>query len=99
MIALTLDNLIASSTEFVCETWGQGEASVAFYAPITRDNGVTWLHPTWAREATWVDIRERATRIWRVRGSLWNPRGFVLMWSSDCEALSPITNHGRNRNV
>ena len=71
---------IAASTEFACEVWGQGEASVAFYAPITREPGRLWIHPTSAREYRWEAICRRATRIWRVRGSLWNPREFVLIW-------------------
>ncbi len=75
-----LDERIAESTEFVCERWGKGEASVEFYAPVTRMDGMTWLHPTWAKEWRWEDLQCRATRVWRVSGSLWNPREFVLVW-------------------
>jgi len=75
----TLDELIAASTEFVCERWGTGEASVLFYAPLTRTGGMTWIHPGWAREYEWGEIRRRATRIWAVSGSLWNPGDFSLI--------------------
>ena len=80
MKALTLDQLIEASTEFVCERWGQGEAALTLYAPITRIDGTTWVHPGWAREATLSDMKLRATRIWNVRGSLWNPQEYVLIW-------------------
>jgi|GEM_PF-1769447 len=83
----TLDHLIRESREFVCEHWGAGEASVAFYAPLTRIDGVTWIHPAWAREYTWEEITGRATRIWRVSGSLWNPLAFRLIWRG---APSPL---------
>ena len=76
----TMDQLIRESREFVCESWGKGEANVVFYAPVTRFDGRTWIHPAWAREAVWSDITLRADRIWRVSGSLWNPLGFRLIW-------------------
>lgn len=75
----TLDQWIGASTEFVCERWGEGEACVEFYAPVTRLDGMTWIHPAWAREYEWPDICRRATRIWLVSGSLWNPRDFRLI--------------------
>jgi len=78
----TLDKSIAASTEFACECWGHGDATVSFYAPITRENGMIWMHPTCAREFKWAEIQGRATAIWRVSGSLWNPRGFELIWSN-----------------
>jgi hypothetical protein len=81
-----MDRAIAESTEFVCEKWGVGNASVSWYAPVTRADGVTWVHPTWAREASWEEITKRATRIWKVTGSLWNPSGFRLVW----QALEPL---------
>ncbi len=74
------DALIATSTEFVCERWSHGEGAIYFYAPVTRDpEGRTWLHPTCARVYQWEVIRARATRIWRVNGSFWNPHGFTLI--------------------
>ena len=91
MMPVTLDCLVAASTEFVCETWGQGEATLSRYAPVTREGATVWLHPTCAREATWAEITGRATRIWRVCGSLWNPRGFVLVW--DCCPFNPAPRH------
>ena len=86
MIA-TLDHTIAASTEYVCECWGHGDAAVIFYAPLTRENGMVWIHPTWAREFAWSEIKGRATRIWRVNGSLWNPRDFQLIWTDGRNAL------------
>jgi len=76
----TMDVIIRESREFVCEHWGQGEASVVFYAPLTRIDGITWIHPAWAKEYTWAEITLRADRVWRVAGSLWNPIGFRLIW-------------------
>jgi len=79
----TLDRLIEASTEFVYEQWGRGEASLMFFAPVTRDAGTVWTHPTWAREYTWDEITRKATRIWRVRGSLWNAQEYSLVWTRD----------------
>jgi len=79
----TMDCIIRESREFVCERWGQGEASVAFYAPVTRIDGITWIHPAWAKEATWGEITARAARIWRVSGSLWHPVAFRLIWRGE----------------
>ena len=76
----TAHEIIRESREFVCEVWGKGEANVAFYAPMTRENGVVWIHPAWAREATWESMVSKADRIWRVSGSFWNPVGFQLIW-------------------
>lgn len=76
----TLDAIIRESREFVCESWGIGDAKVFFYAPVTRFGGRTWIHPAWAREAAWPEITLRADRIWQVSGSLWNPGGFRLVW-------------------
>lgn len=76
----TLDQLIRDSREFVCEQWGPNGASVAFYAPLTRLDGITWIHPAWAKEYPWMEITARATRIWRISGSLWNPGHFRLIW-------------------
>ena len=81
----TIDEAIRSSTEFVCERWGQGEGAIEFYAPVTRLDGMTWVHPTWAREAAPEAIRRRATRIWLVSGSLWNPRGYALVYGRGLE--------------
>ena len=86
----TLDLIIQESREFVCEPWGEGEASITRYAPVTHFEGITWIHPAWAREATWPEITLRADRIWRVRGSLWNPIGFHLIWRGE-----PILTGGR----
>ena len=88
----TRDRSIMASTEFVSESWGQGDATVVFYAPLTRENGMIWLHPAWAREYPWEEITRRATRIWKVTGSLWNPREFVLIWGMERRS------HGRNGN-
>ena len=80
MSGLSLDQLIETSTEFVCEQWGQAEGTLTLFAPVTRIDGITWIHPAWARESTWAEMQQRATRIWCVRGSLWNPREYVLIW-------------------
>ena len=84
----TRNQIIQESREFVCEAWGKGEASVLFYAPVTHEDGGTWIHPAWAREATWAEMTQRADRIWRVSGSFWNPLEFRLVWRA--EALSPL---------
>ena len=76
----TVNEIIAESTEFVCENWGQGELGITYFAPVTRDNGTTWVHATLAREGTLEEMRRRATRIWRVTGSLWNPTQYTLIW-------------------
>ena len=85
----TIDYIIQESREFVCEQWGKGEASVVFYAPVTRMYGITWIHPTWARECTWGEITARAARIWRVSGSLWNPVAFRLIWRETPDFSTP----------
>lgn len=79
------DHEITASTEFVCELWGRGEATVAFYAPVTRHGGFIWIHPTSARNASWEEMKRRATRIWQVHGSLWNPRDFTLIHTRETE--------------
>lgn len=79
----TIDRLIAESTEFVCEKWVT--SGLCWYAPVTRWNGMTWVHPTWAKEVSWEEITRRATRIWEVHGSLWNPSGCRIVW----ELLTP----------
>ena len=84
----TMDHIIRESREFVCEHWGQGEACVVFYAPLTRIDGITWIHPAWAREGTWGEITARAARIWRVSGSLWNPVAFRLIWRGEPSMLA-----------
>lgn len=84
----TMDRIIQESREFVCEHWGQGEASVVFYAPLTRIEGITWIHPAWAKEYAWDEITRRAARIWRVSGSLWNPVAFRLIWRGEPNFLS-----------
>jgi hypothetical protein len=76
----TLPQLIAESREFVRQTWGQEEACLHFYAPLTRMDGLTWVHPAWAREASWRDITRRAERIWSLSGSFWIPGLFRLIW-------------------
>ena len=86
----TLDIIILESREFVCEYWGQGEASVAFYAPLTRIDGITWIHPAWSKEYTWSEITSRADRVWRISGSFWNPVGFRLIWHNIPESGAPI---------
>ncbi len=65
------------------DTDGQGDASVVFYAPVTRIDGITWIHPAWAKEYTWAEITLRAARIWRISGSLWNPVAFRLIWRGE----------------
>jgi len=79
----TRDQIIRESREFVCESWGKGDASVLFYAPVTHEDGGTWIHPAWAREATWGEMTLRADRIWRVAGSFWNPIEFRLIWRAE----------------
>lgn len=86
----TFQNIIAESREFVCEVWGKGEATVTFYAPLTRVDGLTWIHPTWAREAAWGKITARADRIWLITGSFWNPLGFRLIWNAPCPSLPEV---------
>ncbi len=86
----TSHSTIAESREFVCEEWGKGEETVTFYAPITREDGVTWIHPAWARESTWGAITARADRIWRVSGSFWNPGGFRLIWQGGFGTLKEV---------
>jgi len=96
----TMDRIIQESREFVCEHWGQGEASVVFYAPLTRIDGITWIHPAWAKEYTWREITLRSARIWRVSGSLWNPVAFRLIWRGEPNFLSesePATIPGRRQ--
>jgi hypothetical protein len=80
----TFPNIIIETREFVCEEWGKDEETVTFYAPLTRVDGVVWIHPAWAREAPWAAITARADRIWRVSGSFWNPIGFRLIWNAPC---------------
>jgi hypothetical protein len=104
----TVDELVQASTEFVCETWGAGEASITFYAPVTRWDGGVWIHAAWARDLPWCEVKTRATRIWSVRGSLWNPLAFKLIWSAAANggedegslrpAISPLLNE-RERGV
>ena len=60
-----------------------------FYAPLTRIDGVTWIHPAWAREFTWEAVTQRAARIWQVSGSLWNPVGFRLIWRGEPLLIAP----------
>jgi len=84
----TLDLIIRESREFVCEHWGPRNAGVTFYAPLTRVDGLTWIHPTWAKEYRWDEITAKATRIWRVSGSLWNPVGFSLIWREESTLLA-----------
>ena len=86
----TLDLIIQESREFACEFWGKEGAGVVFYAPMTRIDGVTWIHPAWAREFTWPGITRRAARIWQVSGSLWNPGGFRLIWRGEPGPLPPV---------
>ncbi|MEI8235503.1 MAG: hypothetical protein WCH57_12580 [Verrucomicrobiota bacterium] len=93
----TLDQLIRESREFVCESWGVGDANVLFYAPVTRFDGRTWIHPAWAREAAWSEITVRADRIWRVSGSLWNPLAFRLIWRGDAVLPVPAAGEGGRR--
>ncbi len=75
--------LASASTEFVCETWGAGEASVTFYAPVTRCGGAVWIHAASARDLPWCEVERKATRVWQVSGSLWNPLAFRLIWSAE----------------
>ncbi len=98
----TLDRMIAESTEFVCEHWGQGEASIELYAPVTRGiDGTTWIHPAWGRDYPWKEIVARATRIWRVSGSLWNPGTFTLIYckriSGEPHAVAILRKESMNR--
>ncbi|HWL54716.1 MAG TPA: hypothetical protein VNQ90_19905 [Chthoniobacteraceae bacterium] len=73
------EELVAASTQFVCSRWGEEEAGVEFFAPVTCADGVFWIHPAWAREYRWPEIRRRATAIWRISGSFWNPGTFRLV--------------------
>ena len=86
----TSHSMIAESREFVCEEWGKGEETGRFYAPVTRVDGITWIHPAWARESTWGAITARAARIWRVSGSFWNPGGFRLIWRGGLGAAEGV---------
>jgi len=82
----TLDRLIIESTEFVCEEWDADQGGLQWYAPVTRMGDVVWVSPTWAKESTRVEMTRRATRIWQVNGSLWNPKGFRLVWEAPAPA-------------
>ena len=73
------EEIVSASTQFVCCRWGEEEAGVEFFAPVTRINGVFWIHPAWAREYPWPEIRQRASAIWRISGSFWNPGAFRLV--------------------
>lgn len=76
-----------TAKEYLCETWGAGEAAIHRYAPLTRDaSGALWLHPTLAKEASWKEITARATRIWSASGSLWNPCSFRLIYRAAADA-------------
>ena len=77
----TFHRHICESREFICEEWGKADETVTFYAPLTRVDGKLWVHPAWAKEATWAAITSRADRIWRVSGSFWNPVAFRLIWN------------------
>jgi len=77
-----MDGEIAASREYVCEQWGSGEATVEFFAPVTRQNGRIWVHPTWAKQMTLEEAMRCADRIWRVTGSLWNPAAFQLVYQA-----------------
>jgi len=86
---------IAESTEFVCERWGKGEEWIAFYAPVTRLNGALWIHPTWMREYRWEDLVRRATRVWLISGSFWNPGGFRLIHRREPAQAAGVMEGGR----
>lgn len=81
MTPLLWEEVIPASTRFVCCRWGEEEAGVEFYAPVTCIDGALWIHPAWAREYTRQEIRRRATAIWKVSGSFWNPGVFRLIYS------------------
>lgn len=80
--SVLLDRMVAQSREFVCQRWGDHDAYVELYAPVTRWNGAFWIHATWARECPAAEIRARATRIWAISGSFWNPGVFRLLYRS-----------------
>lgn len=69
------------STEFLCETWGSGEFSIRRYAPLVREpNGRRWVCPMLARDWSWAEVTDRATRIWAIQGSFWNPQAPRLIY-------------------
>jgi hypothetical protein len=87
----TLGQAATTTTEFVCERWGQGEAYVDLYAPLTRgDDGTIWIHPTGAKDYQWEVIVSRATRIWRVSGSFWNPGTLTLIYCREKGATATV---------
>ena len=78
----TIDVIIAESTEFVFEEIGRGAmGKILRFAPVTRFDGCVWIHPTYAREATFDDMKTRASIIWRVT-SLWNTGTFKLAYKN-----------------
>ena len=86
----TFHESVMDSTEFAAMRLGNGDKSVTFFAPITRIEGVTWIHPTYQREFTWDEAKKIASRIWIVSGSLWNPVAFRLVYSTDLASKTAI---------
>ena len=76
----TFPELIAESTEFVCSEmgFGQEDYKILRFAPVTRLDGMVWIHATHAREATLDEMRRRASIIWKVV-DFWNPGEWRLI--------------------
>jgi hypothetical protein len=69
----TINKIISESTDYVFEELGRGgKATILRFAPVTQLDGVVWIHPTYAKEATLDEMKRHASHIWRVT-SLWNP--------------------------
>jgi len=72
-----------NSQEFALFRWhGKDDGFVEFFAPITRDNGITWIHISRAFDSTFESMKSQATRIYEVTGSLVSPKSFKLIY--DC---------------
>ncbi|HWL51729.1 MAG TPA: hypothetical protein VNQ90_04800 [Chthoniobacteraceae bacterium] len=72
-----------NSREFaVCRWYGKDDGYIEFFAPITRDQGVTWIHVSRAFDSTLESMKSQAARIYEVTGSLVSPKSFKLIY--DC---------------
>ncbi|XHR29622.1 MAG: hypothetical protein ACFUZC_03500 [Chthoniobacteraceae bacterium] len=78
----TISRIVAESTEFVFEEIGYGpSAKILRFAPVTRIDGIVWVHPTYARESTLAQMKGRASLLWQIT-SLWNPGPWRLVYQN-----------------
>ncbi len=82
----TIDEIIETATDYAAQEIFKDGDSITLYAPITVIDGVTWIHPTHAKDLPFEEVSRRAVRIWKIRGSFWNIAGLRLIWSRE-----PIT--------